>query len=154
MRFRAIAAVFLLALSPAFVFAADSKSARQLYASLNELKLDPSAVYTLPPSSRIELRRGDVEISFEEGRIALFTPADGRVSGAVFSGRGHILAAPRDPVEKQQLALFTSAPLLDQTISSAYFRFTDETTLELQRQFQNAGISAKEDLNFVTRWDA
>ena len=153
MRFRAIAAFFLLALSPAFLFAADSKSARQLYTSLNELKLDPSSVYTLPPSSRIELRRGDVEISFEEGRIALFTPADGRISGAVFSGRGHILAAPRDPVEKQQLALFTGAPLLDQTISSAYFRFTDDTAVELQKQLQNAKLSPADDLAFVSRWD-
>ena len=153
MRARAIAVVAFL-FFPFFLSAENSKSPRELYGTLNDLKLDPSAVYTLPPSSRIELHRGDALLSFEEGRICLFAALDGRVTGAVFSGRGHVLAAPRDPVEKQQLALFTGAPLLDQSISSAYLRFTDETAAELQRQFQNGGISAKDDLNFVTRWDA
>jgi len=151
------ARAFLIVLSllfPVFLSAEDVKSPRELYAALNDLKLDPAAVYALPPASRIELHRGDALLTFEEGRISFFSPLDGRVTGAVFSGRGHILAAPRDPVEKQQLALFTGAPLLDQSISSAYFRFTDETATELQRQFQNAGISAKEDLDFVTRWGA
>jgi len=146
MRVRAIVVVLLLALFPVLLSAADSKSVLELYTSLNELKLNPSFVYTLPPGSRIELGRGDARLTFEEGRIALFTPVDGRVTGAVFSGRGHILAAPRDPVEKQQLALFTGAPLLDQTISSAYIRFTDETAAELQQQLQSAKIFASEDL--------
>jgi len=154
MRARAIVAVLLLTLFPVLLSAADSKSARELYTSLNELKLNPSFVYTLPPGSRIELGRGDAQLTFEEGRIALFAPVDGRVTGAVFSGRGHILAAPRDPVEKQQLALFTGAPLLDQTISSAYIRFTDETAAELQQQLQNAKIFASEDLSFISRWDS
>jgi len=153
MRARAIVVVFLLTLFPVLLSAADSKSVRELYTSLNELKLDPSFVYTLPPGSRIELGRGDAQLTFEEGRIALFAPIDGHVTGAVFSGRGHILAAPRDPVEKQQLALFTSAPLLDQTISSAYIRFTDETAAELQQQLQSAKIVASEDLSFISRWD-
>ncbi len=153
MRARAIVVVFLLTLFPVLLSAADSKSVRELYTSLNELKLDPSFVYTLPPGSRIELSRGEAQLTFEEGRIALFTPIDGHVTGAVFSGRGHILAAPRDPAEKQQLALFTGAPLLDQTISSAYIRFTDETAAELQQQLQSAKIFASEDLSFISRWD-
>jgi len=33
---------------------------------------------------------------------------------------------------------FTGAPLLDQTILSAYIRFTDETAAELQQQLQSA----------------
>jgi hypothetical protein len=154
MRARAIVVFLLLILFPVLLSAADSSSVKQLYASLNDLKLDPSFVFSLPPASRIELRRGDVQLTFEEGHIAFFTPIDGRVTGAVFSGRGHILAAPRDPVEKQQLALFTGAPLLDQTISSAYIRFTDDTAAELLRQFQNAKISAAADLAFLSRWDS
>lgn len=154
MRARGIVIAILLFLIPAFLSADDSRSSRELYNALNNLQLDASAVYALPPSSRIELHRGDAELSFEEGRIGFFSALDGRVTGMVFSGRGHILAAPRDPVEKQQLALFTGAPLLDQSISSAYLRFTDDTTAELLYQLQSAGIPAKDDLNFVTRWDA
>jgi hypothetical protein len=153
MRARATAVLLFLFLFPVFLSAADSQSVKQRYTSLNELKLDPSLVFALPPASRIELRRGDVQLTFEEGRIAFFAPIDGRVSGAVFSGRGHILAAPRDPVEKQQLALFTGAPLLDQTISSAYIRFTDDTAAELQQQFRNVKISAVDDFAFISRWD-
>ena len=154
MRAQAIAVVLLLLFIPLSVSAEDSKSPREMYAALNDVKLDPSGVYALPPASRIELHRGDALLSFEEGRICLFSALDGHITGAVFSGRGHILAAPRDPVEKQQLALFTGAPILDQSLSSAYLRFTDDTASELQRQFQTAGITAKHDLNFVTRWDA
>ncbi|HWZ96672.1 MAG TPA: M1 family aminopeptidase [Candidatus Dormibacteraeota bacterium] len=154
MRARGIAVLILLFSFPSLLSAEDPKSARELFRSLNELQLDPSAVYTLPPASRIELQRGDVQFSFEEGRISFFSALDGRVSGVVFSGRGHILAAPRDPVEKQQMALFTGSPLLDQSISSTYIRFTDDTREELLRQLQNAGIAPKDDLNFVTRWDA
>ncbi len=154
MRARAILIVLSLFFYPSLLYAENPKSPRELYAALNDLKLDPAAVYALPPSSRIELHRGDALLSFEEGRICLFSALDGHITGAVFSGRGHILVAPRDPVEKQQLALFTGAPLLDQSVSSAYLRFTDDTAAELQRQFQNAGFSAVDDLNFVTRWDA
>src|SRR5215471_1457379 len=145
--------VFILLLFPSLLFADDSKSARELYTSLNDLRLNASATYVIPAESRIELRRGDVEITFEAGRLGFFSALDGRVTGAVFSGRGHILVAPRDPVEKHQLALFTGAPILDQSITSAYFRFTDDTDAELLRQFQAAKIAPQDDLNFVSRWD-
>jgi hypothetical protein len=153
MRLRAIFVIILLSYLPSLLAADDSKTARELYNSLNDLRLNASAVFILPPTSRIELRRGDTQLTFEEGRIGFFSALDGRVTGAVFSGRGHILLAPRDPVEKQQLALFTGSPLLDQSISSAYIRFTDDTEAELLRQLQTAKITPQDDLNFVTRWD-
>jgi len=154
MRARGIFVIILLFFLPSLVLADESRSARELYTSLNELRLNASAVYSIPAGSRIELRRGDVQITLEEGRIGFFAAIDGHGTGAVFSGRAHILAAPRDPVEKQQLALFTGAPILDQSVTSAYFRFTDGTDAELLRQFQTAGIAAQDDLNFVSRWDA
>jgi hypothetical protein len=154
MRARGIFVIILLFFLPTLSTADDSRSARELYTSLNELRLNSSAIYVIPAGSRIELRRGDVQITLEEGRIAFFSAIDSRVTGAVFSGRAHILAVPRDPVEKQQLALFTGAPILDQSVTSAYFRFTDDTDTELLRQFQTAGIAASDDLNFVSRWDA
>lgn len=145
--------LLLLILCASAVSAAESRSPRELYSALNDLKLDPASIYVIPSGSRIELQRGDALLTFEDGRLALFAALDGRVTGAVFSGHAHILAAPRDPVEKQQLALFTGAPLLDQSLSSGYFRFTDETAAELQRQFQAAKIAPQEDLSFIGRWD-
>src|SRR5207245_6858112 len=82
-------------------------------------------VYHLVPQNRIELRRGDAVMSLDEGTLAFFSPFEGRITGAVFSGRGHALAVPRDPVEKQQMGRFLVAPVLDETFASAYLPFTD-----------------------------
>lgn len=153
MRARAILFLFLFFFCANAGFAADSRSPRELYSALNNLKLDPTSVFVIPSGSRIELHRGDTEITFEEGRLALFNALDGKISGAVFSGRAHILVAPRSPVEKQQLALFTGAPLLDQIAFSGYFRFTDDTADELRRQFSAAKITPHDDISFVSRWD-
>jgi hypothetical protein len=86
---------------------------REMLDLLNRVQPDPGATYKIGPTNRIELRRGDGKLSFDEGNLAFFAPLDGKVTGIVFSGHGHILAAPRDPVEKQQLARFLGAPVLD-----------------------------------------
>jgi len=125
----------------------------QLYDALNALRVDPSAVYQIAPANHIELRRGDAVLSFEEGKLAFFSPLDGHVSGAVFSGRGHILAIPRDTVEKQQMGLFLGAPVLDEEFVSTYLRFTDGTDTELLEQFRKAGIAPVTDVSFTYQWE-
>ena len=153
MRARVILLLFFVLAGATTSFAADSRSPRELYSALNNLRLDPSSVFAIPAGSRIELHRGDAELTFEEGRLAFFTALDGKISGAVFAGRAHILVAPRNPVEKQQLALFTGAPLLDQIVFSGYLRFTDDTADELRRQFSAAKIPPHDDISFISRWD-
>jgi hypothetical protein len=142
--------VFLLAVANAAVA---QKSPHEVYDSLNALRPDSSAVYRIKPENQIELRRSDLKLSFEEGRIAFFAPFDGRITGLIFSGRGHALAVPRDPVEKQQLGRFLGAPMLDDDILSAYVRFTDETAAELLHQLQSAGLSTEADTTFTSTWD-
>jgi hypothetical protein len=124
-----------------------------LYDAINALTLDSSQVYHLVPQNRIELRRGDAVLSLDEGSLAFFSPFEGRITGAVFSGRGHALAVPRDPVEKQQMGRFLGAPVLDETFASAYFRFTDETSDELLSQFRKANLSPQADASFVSQWE-
>jgi hypothetical protein len=142
---------FLLA--PA-VLPATEKSPHELYDALNALRADPANVYHLAPANRIELRRGDAVISLEEGALAFFSPLDGTVTGAVFSGRGHVLAAPRDPAEKQQMGRFLGAPVLDQAFLNAYLRFTDGTVEELLSQFRTAHLAAQTDTSMASQWDA
>ncbi len=139
-------------LAPA-VYPATDKSPHELFDAINALRLDPSAVYRIPLNSRIELRRGDAVLSFEEGTLAFLLPFDGRVTGAVFSGRGHILAVPRDPSEKQQMGYFLGAPVLDQDFITAYIRFTDDTADELLHQFQAAKIVPQMDATFLLEWE-
>jgi hypothetical protein len=132
---------------------ATQQSPHELYDALNALTLDPSNVYQLVPANRIELRRGDALISFEEGTLAFFSPFEGRVTGAVFSGRGHVLAMPRDPVEKQQMGRFLGTPILDETFVNACLRFTDETAGELLSQFHAVSLTAQTNTSFLSQWE-
>ena len=140
--------------SPVAVSAADKQPPKELYDALNALRIDPAAVYSLEASNRIELRRGDAKLSFDEGRLAFFAPFGGRITGAVFAGRGHALALPRDPVEKQQMARFLGAPVLDQDFTSVYLRFTDDSAEDLLRQFKNASAAPQQDTTFAAQWES
>ena len=97
----------LLSLMTLGTHAADSP--RDTLAALNVLRLDPDAVYVISPKDRIEIHQPDATLYFTDGKLVLFQPFEGRVTGFVFSGIGHALALPRDPNEKQQLARFLGA---------------------------------------------
>jgi len=135
------------------VSSASEQSPHELYDAFNALRIDPAATYQIVAVNRIELRRGDVEIYLEEGKLAFYAPIDGRITGFVFSGRGHALAFPRDPVEKQQMARFLGAPVLDQQFLSAYVRFTDDAADDLLRQFHTANLSPQLDSAFASLSD-
>ena len=139
-------------LTPAILPAAE-RSPHELYDALKALRIDPANVYRLALANRIELRRGDAVLSFDEGTLAFFMPLDGQISGAVFSGRGHVLAAPRDPAEKQQMGRFLGAPVLDEEFISAYLRFTDDTAAELVRQFKAANLAPQTDSSMAGQWE-
>src|SRR6266705_592256 len=94
MKARAIILVLWCLLAPT-AFSATERSPHELFDVIKALRVDPSNVYHLAPTNRIELRRGDAVLSFEEGTLAFFSPLDGQITGAVFLGRGHILAVPR-----------------------------------------------------------
>jgi hypothetical protein len=134
------------------VSAAD-KSPREIYEQLNALAVDPTSVYEIEGGNRIELRRGDVQLSFEQGKLAFLQAFNGRVTGAVFSGRGHAFAAPREVVEKQQMARFLGAPVLDQDFLTAWLRFSDDTADNLVRQLQAGGLSPHQDSAFLASWN-
>src|ERR1700720_1257295 len=153
MRFRIAFLGLCFFLATAEVWAGE-KTAREVYDQLNALRVDPATLYDIESANRIELRRGDVQLSFELGKLAFLQPFDGRITGAVFVGRAHILAAPRDPVEKQQMAHFLGSPVLDQDFTSACLRFTDDTAADLLRQLHEAGVLPQQDSAFATRWDS
>jgi hypothetical protein len=152
MRFR-VAFLALSCLLTTEVWAAE-KTAREIYDQLSALRVDPATLYEIDPTYRIELRRGQVLLSFEQGKLAFLQEFEGRVTGAVFFGRGHIVAAPRDVVEKQQMAHFLGAPVLDQDFASACMRFTDDAAADLLRQLRAAQLSPQPDSAFAARWDA
>jgi hypothetical protein len=148
--FGAVASSF--AQSAASPGSAQDRSPREEMAALNALQLDSASIYKVVPANRIALREGDIQFTFDEGWIAFFLPWDGRVTGAVFAGRGHILAAPRNIVEKQQLAFFLGAPILDQDFYSAYLRFTDDAADVFRRQFREASLIPEQNDSLIERW--
>ena len=145
------ACLLLLASWPATCRTSDL-SPRDLLASLNALSLDSQSVYTVSTQDHVEIRHDDAVLTFQEGRFAFYAPFEGRITGFVFSGLGHALALPRDPAEKQQMARFLGAPVLDQQFVSAYVRFTDDTAKDLLAQFQRAGLQPSPDVSFATVW--
>jgi Peptidase family M1 domain len=140
-------------LAPA-VFPDTEKSPHELYDEIKALRIDPTNAFHIVPANHIQLRRGDAVLSFEEGTLTFFSPFDGQITGAVYSGRGHVLAVPRDPVEKQQMGRFLGAPILDQEFMNGYLRFTDDTAGELLRQFRAANLVAQTDASVGARWDS
>src|SRR5271169_1475188 len=131
---------------------APESSPRDILAALNSLRLDPEQVYTISSADRVELRQGDLVIAFEHGKLSFFQPFEGRVTGFVFSGVGHTLALPRDPAEKQQMARFLGAPVLDQQFVSIYARFTDDTAKDLIDQLNRAAVEPAPDAAFTALW--
>jgi hypothetical protein len=149
----ASALVVAYCLTVPFAALGAEQSARARYDSLNSLRVDPAAVYKITAADRIELQRADVRLSFEEGQLGFFSALDGKITGAVFSGRGRTLAIPRGVVEKQQMAWFLGAPILDEQFSNIWLRFTDDTVPELLRELRSAGVDKREDPAFARHWD-
>ena len=76
---------------------------RALYQALNELRPDGDHVYAV---GELNLRRDVVSLKLSDGKLAFLQPLGGRVTGAVFTGAGHVLATPRDRGERRSLAQF------------------------------------------------
>jgi hypothetical protein len=124
---------------------------RALYEALNALRPDGARVYNVKD---LTFRRDVVSFTFSEGELSFLEPLGGRITGAFFSGRGHAIATPHERGERRSLAQFIGVPILDQSFSEAYLRFTDDTGTELQRQLAADGVEPTSDPNFITHWDA
>ncbi len=124
--------------------------AHALNEALNALRPNFHEVYTV---KNLDLRRDAIHLTFEQGQIAFFDPLQGEITGAVFMGRGHILAVPRDITEKASLARFLGAPLLDEEFHRAYLRFDDKTAAELLSQLREKGVVPIEDPGISEEWN-
>ena len=124
---------------------------RALYQALNQLRPDTTRVYAV---KELNLRRDIINLRLTEGKLAFLQALDGRVTGAVFTGHGHILATPHDRGERQSLARFVGVPLLDQTFARAYLRFTDDTAAEIERQLKTSESIGANDSEFAASWES
>ena len=130
--FLRLAFLFCLVAFPSGVFAqtppAPQPSARALFDSLNALRVNSDEVYSVRD---FDVRHDALHLTFIQGELAFLQPFRGKITGAVFSGRGRILAIPRDPAEKASAARFLGTPLIDEDFTGVYMRFDDNTAAAL-----------------------
>ncbi|HTQ58686.1 MAG TPA: M1 family aminopeptidase [Candidatus Solibacter sp.] len=92
-------------------------------------------------AENVEIVRDRVHITLIDGTIQFTQPASGVVFGAVFHGKGRLQVDPPNPLEAQQLRLFTKQDKLNVDFSDATFSFTDGLFDEVAKQvkWQAAG---------------
>ncbi len=119
--------------------------AETLYLKLRSVGLDRAKVYRVREAS---LERSKLHISLDDGTIAFTEAVDGHITGAFFVGYGEVLVIPPNKMERASVALFTGSAILEETFSSAYFRFNDDVLAELQPYLR----PAEDPAAFVAQW--
>ena len=125
--------------------------AHQLYDALNALRVDSARVYAV---KNLDLRRPAFHLTLTDGQLAFLEPFQGKITGAVFTGRGHILLIPSEPAEKASIGRFLKAPLLDESLNSTYMRFDDDTAVELEANLGRESIAPHANAEFAGEWDS
>ena len=98
-------------------------------------------------TENLEIVRDRIHITLTDGTIEFAQPANGVVFGAVFHGRGRVQVDAPNPIEAQQLWLFTKQDKLDAPFSDATFSFTDGLFEEVAKQVKwQASGPANDDL--------
>src|SRR6266568_9022011 len=77
---------------------------------LSSPAMDPSKSARM---ENVEIVRDRVHITLLDGTIQFAQPANGVVFGAAFHGKGRVQVDPPNPIEAQQLRLFTKQEKLD-----------------------------------------
>ncbi|UWZ85000.1 M1 family metallopeptidase [Occallatibacter riparius] len=83
--------------------------------------------------NNLELRRDAATLSFTRGDFAFYPEVNGKVTGAVFRGAGHLHIAPPTAEERHNLLIMTKAEAFDEDFDQVVLRFTDDTAAELRK---------------------
>lgn len=98
-------------------------------------------------AENVEIVRDRIHITLSDGTIQFAQPVNGVTFGAAFHGKGRVQVEPPNPIEAQQLKLFTKQDKLDMPFSDATFSFTDTLAEEVAKQVKwQASGPASDDL--------
>jgi hypothetical protein len=89
----------------------------------------------------LDLHRDAAVLSLRSGSVTFYPEVNGKVTGAVFRGEGHIHLTPASTEEKRNLAILTRAQEFDEDFDQAILRFTDATAAELRKASAGAGAA-------------
>lgn len=121
-------------------------AAEDLFLQLSGVGLDSSRVYR---ARELSIDRAAFHISLDDGVIGFTQDVAGCVTGAFFEGEGEILLTPPNQVERASMTLQTGAAILEERFNSAYFRFNDDTFVEMQPYL----VPAEGSTEFVSHWN-
>jgi hypothetical protein len=80
------------------------------------------------------LKRDAAEFTFNSGSFAFYAPVNGKVTGAVFKGQGHLHITPPTAEERHNLSILTQAEEFDEDFDQVVLRFSDATADELRNR--------------------
>jgi hypothetical protein len=92
--------------------------------------------------NNLELKRDAATITLRSGNIAFYGQVNGKVTGAVFKGEGHIHITPPTAEERHNLSIVTHSDQFDEDFDQVVLRFTDNTAAELHKASTGAGQSS------------
>jgi len=90
----------------------------------------------------VVFKRDLAVFTFIDGDFAFYGEVNGKVTGAVFTGRGHLHLTPPTPAERHNLQILTKKPEFDEDFHQVVLRFTDDTAAELHRDSERASVAA------------
>jgi len=85
------------------------------------------------------LQREGGKFTFEQGDFYFYAPVEGRVTGAVFVGKGRFDLTGQDMNQQRSLALLTKSSSMQQEFSTLVLRFADDTAEAIRKA--SAGAS-------------
>lgn len=91
--------------------------------------------------SNLVIQRDAATLTFSRGDFALYPAVNGKVTGAVFKGQGHIHLAPTSAEERHNLAILNHSEVFDEDFDRAILRFTDGTAEELTKGATGKGVT-------------
>ena len=89
--------------------------------------------------NNLELHRDAATFTFRRGDFAFFGEVNGKVTGAVFKGDGHLHVTPPTAEERHNLSVTNHTEAFDEDFDQVVLRFTDATAAELHKASAGKG---------------
>jgi hypothetical protein len=83
--------------------------------------------------NNLVLHRDAATFTFSSGSFAFYSEVNGKITGAVFKGEGHLHITPPSVQERHNLSIAAHTEEFDEDFDQAVLRFTDETAPELRK---------------------
>jgi hypothetical protein len=83
--------------------------------------------------NNLVLHRDAATLTFRRGSVAFYGEVNGKLTGAVFKGEGHLHITPPTAQERHNLQIVAHAEEFDEDFDEAVLRFTDGTAAELHK---------------------